>query len=205
MSPAGRPRTFDREEALKKAMMVFWEKGFEGTTMADLVAAIGMKAPSVYAAFGNKDALFREAVELYKNKVEQGPLKVLNKTGSIVKALESSLNENVEMFSGPEASSCLIMVGAINTAPEHQEHVQYLKNLRSLYKEALKDRFQQAIEDGQLIEEAHPDALAEFYFGFIHGLALRAKDGSTKKELRSSCKFALEALRSVLRDSNVQS
>jgi len=204
MCPAGRPRTFDREEALKKAMMVFWKKGFEGTTMADLIAAIGMKAPSVYAAFGNKDALFREAVELYKNKVEQGPLKVLNKTRSIVKALENSLNENVEMFSGPEASSCLIMAGAINTAPEHQEHVQHLKNLRSLYKEALKDRFKQAIEDGQLIEGAQPDALAEFYFGFIHGLALRAKDGSTKKELHASCKFALEALRSVLRDSNVQ-
>lgn len=64
MPPAGRPRTFDRGEALKKAMMVFWEKGFEGATMAELIAVIGMKAPSVYAAFGNKDALFREVVEL---------------------------------------------------------------------------------------------------------------------------------------------
>lgn len=204
MPPAGRPRTFDREEALKKAMLVFWEKGFEGTTMADLIAAIGMKAPSVYAAFGNKDALFREAVELYKNKVEQGPLKALNETISILNALENSLNESVKMVSGPEASSCLIMAGAINCAPEHQEHVQHLRNLRSMYKETLKKRFMRAIEDGQLIEGAEPDALAEFYFGFIHGLALRAKDGSTKKELHSSCKFALEALRSVLRDSKVQ-
>ncbi len=202
MSPAGRPRTFDREEALKKAMLVFWKKGFEGTTMADLVAAIGMKAPSVYAAFGNKDALFREAVELYKNKVEQGPLKALNETTFILKALENSLNESVKMVSGPEASSCLIMAGAINCAPEHQEHVQHLRNLRSMYKETLKNRFIRAIEDGQLIEGTQPDALAEFYFGFIHGLALRAKDGSTKEELHSSCKFAIEALRSVLRDSN---
>jgi AcrR family transcriptional regulator len=202
MSPAGRPRTFDREEALKKAMLVFWEKGFEGTTMADLIAAIGIKPPSVYAAFGNKDALFREVVDLYKDKVEQGPLKVLNETTPILNALESSLNESVKMVSGPEASSCLIMAGAINCTPEHQEHVQHLKNLRSKYKEALKNRFIQAIEDGQLIEGTKPDALAEFYFSFIHGLALRAKDGSTKKELHSSCKFALEALRSVLRTSN---
>jgi AcrR family transcriptional regulator len=205
MSPAGRPRTFDREEALKKAMLVFWEKGFEGTTMADLIAAIGMKAPSVYAAFGNKDALFREVVELYKSKVEKGPLKALDETTSILSALENSLNESIKMISGPEASSCLIMAGAINTAPEHQEHVQHLRNLRSLYKEALKKRFMRAIEDGQLMEGALPDALAEFYFGFIHGLALRAKDGSTKKELRSSCKLALEALRSVLRDPDVPS
>lgn len=204
MSPAGRPRTFDREEALKKAMLVFWEKGFEGTTMADVIAAIGMKAPSVYAAFGNKDALFREVVELYKDKVEQGPLKVLNETAQILNALERSLNESVEMVSGPEASSCLIMAGAINCAPEHQEHVQYLKKLRSMYKDALKTRFNRALEEGQLIEGTKPDALAEFYFGFIHGMALRAKDGSTKEELHASCKFAMEALRSVLRDLNVQ-
>lgn len=200
MSPAGRPRTFDREEALKKAMLVFWEKGFEGATMADLIAAIGMKAPSVYAAFGNKDALFREAVELYKDKVEQGPLKVLNETTPILKALESSLNESVKMVSGAEASSCLIMASAINCAPEHQEHVQHLRALRSDYKETLKKRFMRAIEEGEVIEGTKPDELAEFYFAFIHGLALRAKDGSSRKELQSSCKLALTALKSVLRD-----
>lgn len=205
MSPAGRPRTFDRDEALKKAMLVFWEKGYEGTTMADLIAAIGMKAPSVYAAFGNKDALFREVVEFYKNKVEQGPLKVLNETTPILNALESSLKENVAMFTGPEATSCLIMSGAINCAPEHYEHVEHLRNLRSLYKEALKARFDRAIEDGQLIEGANPSALAEFYFTFIHGLALRAKDGSTKEALLTSCKFALEMLKSVLCESNASS
>lgn len=202
MCPAGRPRTFDREEALKKAMLVFWEKGFEGTTMADLIAAIGMKAPSVYAAFGNKDALFKEAVELYKSKVEQGPIKALHSSRSIVKALENSLMENVEMFSGVEASSCLIMVGAINTAPEHQEHVQYLKSLRASYKDAIKARFEKAMADGELLPSAQPAALAEFYFGFIHGMAMRARDGSKTSELRSSCKLALEALNSVLSDPN---
>ena len=204
MPPAGRPRTFDRAEALKKAMLVFWEKGFEGTTMADLIAAIGMKAPSVYAAFGNKDALFREAVELYKGQVEQGPLKALSESTSILDALESSLSESVKMLSGPEASSCLIMAGAINCAPEHQEHVQHLRDLRSGYKGALRKRFVQAIEDGQLNEGTDPDELAEFYFGFIHGLALRAKDGSTKKQLQSSCKFALQVLKSVLRNSTAK-
>lgn len=200
MPPAGRPRTFDRGEALKKAMMVFWEKGFEGATMAELIAVIGMKAPSVYAAFGNKDTLFREAVELYKEQVEQGPLKALYASTSILDALESSLNETVKMLSGTEVSGCLIMVGAINCAPEYQEHVQYLRNMRSKYKEALQRRFAQAKEDRQLLEETDAAALAEFYLGFIHGLALRAKDGSTQKELQSSCQFAMGVLKSLLRN-----
>jgi AcrR family transcriptional regulator len=199
MPPAGRPRTFDREEALRKAMLVFWEKGYEGTTMTDLISTIGMKAPSVYAAFGSKDALFREVVELYSHIVGQGPLKALNASASIYSALENLLKENVEMLSGSNnPSSCLIMTAAINCAPEHREHVEHLKNLRSSYKATLEARFNQALADGQLIEAASPQALAEFYTGFIHGLALRARDGSSKKELRESCDFALQALRSVL-------
>lgn len=202
MPPAGRPRTFDRKQALEKAMYVFWEKGYEGTSMADLIESIGMKAPSIYAAFGNKDALFREAVELYKGQVEQGPLKALNHSTNIAEALENSLNESVKMLSGNKASGCLIMGGAINCAPEHQEHVERLRHMRSIYKQTLKKRFVQAVQDKQLIETADPEALAEFYFGFIHGLALRSSDGSTQKELKSSCKLALEVLRSVLRNDN---
>ncbi|MCB4810890.1 TetR/AcrR family transcriptional regulator [Methylovorus menthalis] len=201
MPPAGRPRTFNREEALQRAMLLFWKNGYEGTTMADLVAAIGMKAPSVYAAFGNKDALFKEAVELYTSRVEQGPLNALEQSDSIGQALENSFANSVNMMSSPEISSCLIMAGAINCAPEHQEHVQHLRSLRVVYKETLRNRFLRAKNDGELIEDADPEALAEFYFSFIHGLALRAKDGSTKAELESSCKFALQALALVLRQS----
>ncbi|MCI1026081.1 helix-turn-helix transcriptional regulator, partial [Pseudomonas putida] len=61
----GRPRSFDRDQALQQAMQVFWSKGYEGTTMADLCEAIGVKAPSLYSAFGDKDALFREVMEVY--------------------------------------------------------------------------------------------------------------------------------------------
>lgn len=201
MPPAGRPRTFDRDEALKKAMYVFWEKGYEGTSMADLVNSIGMKAPSIYAAFGNKDTLFREAIELYKTQVEEGPLRALNLSPHILEALENSMNESVKMLSGNKVSGCLVMGGAINCAPEHQEHVELLRNIRRKYKQVLKKRFARAFEDGQLIEKADPEELAEFYFGFIHGLAMRASDGSKQKELQSSCKLALGVLKSLLRDT----
>lgn len=200
MAPAGRPRTFDRDQALKKAMLVFWEKGYEGTTMSDLIETIGMKAPSVYAAFGNKDKLFIEAIELYSDLVKRGPLNALNESKDIFESIKNSLTANVELFKGSDKpSSCLIMTAAINCAPEHMHHVERLKDLRTRYKGALASRFKLAAADNQLISDADPISLAEFFTTFIHGMALRAKDGSSEKELQASCELALAALKPVLR------
>ena len=201
MPPAGRPRTFDREGALKKAMYVFWEKGYEGTTMSDLIAIIGMKAPSVYAAFGNKDKLFSEALGMYQQLVLDGPIKALFVHGDITKALTLSLKSNVNLFAGNvdtgQPGSCLIMTAAINCSPEHNMHVETLRQLRGEYKKALETRFSQAKSENQLSEDASPKALAEYFTTFVHGMALRARDGSSKKELEKSCTFALQALASL--------
>lgn len=200
MPPAGRPRTFDRDQALKKAMQVFWEKGYEGTTMSDLITAIGMKAPSVYAAFGNKDALFNKVVELYGEMVNEGPLQALNHNKNIFDAIKNSLRANVELFTSLEKpTGCLIMTAAINCAPEQNAHVENLRNLRETYKDAIEARFKLAVADGQLIADANPSVLAEFYTTFVHGLAMRAKDGSGENELQASCDLALEPLKSFLK------
>lgn len=200
MAVVGRPRTFCRDEALRKAMVVFWEKGYEGTTIADLIAVIGMKAPSLYAAFGNKDALFKEVVALFSGMIENGPLKALVETQPIYAALEKSFAHNVYIFCGQDnPASCLIMTAAINCAPEHSEHIAGLKNLRTTYKQALKDRFNRAVVDGELIATANTEELAEFYMTFLHGLALRAKDGSVKSELETSCTYALNSLKLLLK------
>lgn len=200
MSPAGRPRTFDRELALKKAMYLFWKKGYEGTTMSDLIDSIGMKAPSVYAAFGNKDAIFKEAVTLYAGYVENGPLKALADTPSLREAMKIALKETIDLYSaGDNTSSCLIMVGAINASPEHQEHIDALKDLRESYKRAWLNRFIQAEEDGQLIAGASPQDLAEYMITFLHGLAMRAKDGSGKIDLESSTRLVLNGLDSLIK------
>ena len=128
MASAGRPRTFDKEEALKKAMYVFWEKGYEGTTMANLIESIGMKAPSIYAAFGNKDAIFKEVVAHYLPIVVDGQLATLNKTPDILEAVEKTLSECVRLFTGGDnPHTCLIMTAAINASPENNEHVEALK------------------------------------------------------------------------------
>lgn len=200
MPPAGRPRTFDRDEALKKAMLVFWEKGYEGTTMSDLISTIGMKAPSVYAAFGNKDALFNEALGMYNGIVKEGPLKALNENADILDAIAQSIKANIAIFTSPNnPSSCLVMTAAINCTPENTRHVDTLRNLRGQYKGAIKARLNRAEADGQLTGNTNIESLAEFYTTFIHGMAMRARDGSTSNELSESCEYALLPLKAALK------
>lgn len=196
MASAGRPRSFDKDEALKKAMYVFWEKGYEGTTMADLIESIGMKAPSIYAAFGNKDAIFKEVVAHYLPIVADGQLATLNKTSDIFEAVEKTLNECVRLFtSSDNPHTCLIMTAAINASPEHQEHVEALRALRKDYKKNWENRFFRAQKEGQLKSNLTPQQLAEYYVTVIQGMALSAKDGAKEESLAKTKEIATKILK----------
>ena len=196
MATVGRPRSFDKDEALKKAMYVFWEKGYEGTTMADLIESIGMKAPSIYAAFGNKDAIFKEVVQTYLPIVVDGQLKVLNSFPGIYDAVEATLNACVNLYTGKDnPSSCLVMTAAINTAPEHAEHIGTLRDLREKYKDAWQKRFEQAKFDKQLPENANAFELAEYFTTLIQGMTIKAKDGASKYSLDATVKLAMKVLK----------
>jgi len=199
MAVVGRPRTFDKDEALTKAMYVFWEKGYEGTTMADLVDSIGMKAPSIYAAFGNKDAIFKDVVSHYLPIVANGQLAVLNNTLNIEEAVEKTLNECVRLFTSKDnPHTCLIMTAAINTSPEHVEHVNALRNLRKYYQTAWETRFEKAKVDSQMKPETDPKSLAEFFTTIVQGMALKAKDGANKEALEATSEIALRILNSLM-------
>lgn len=202
MAVAGRPRTFDKEVALTKAMHVFWEKGFEGTTMADLVQAIGMKAPSLYAAFGNKDALFSAVVSHYLPIITNGQLAALNNTSHIAEAVDKTLAECVKLFTSQDnPQSCLIMTAAINTAPEHSAHVAELQALRKVYQAAWVGRFEKAKADHQLIEDTDAVALAEYFTTVILGMALRAKDSASQAELSKTAALSSQVLVAFLTKS----
>lgn len=195
MATVGRPRSFDRDDALKKAMYVFWEKGYEGTTMADLIQSIGMKAPSIYAAFGNKDTIFREAVQAYLPIVLKGQLAALNRSAAIDEAVQTSLQECVSLFSAQDnPHTCLIMTAAINVAPEHAEHVASLKALREEYKAVWQKRFEKAKSDQQLLGEVNASELAEYFTTLIQGMALKAKDGASEDVLSGVAKLGLQTL-----------
>lgn len=196
MATLGRPRSFDKEEALKKAMHVFWEKGYEGTSMADLIESIGMKAPSLYAAFGNKDAIFKEVVQKYLPIVVNGQLATLNNTSDIVEAVENTLKECVRLFTSPDnPHTCLIMTAAINASPEHQDHVVSLRAMREDYRNAWVQRFERAEQERQLTGQLSPQQLADFYVTLIQGMSLRAKDGANKQDLTRTAEIALQILK----------
>jgi AcrR family transcriptional regulator len=195
MTKVGRPRSFDKDEALKKAMYIFWEKGYEGTTMANLIESIGMKAPSIYAAFGNKDSMFKEVVQSYLPIVVDGQLKLLNSSPKIYDAVEATLKACVNLYTGKDnPPSCLVMTAAINTAPEHSEHVEALKMLREKYKSAWIERFKEAEIDQQLTHDANPNELAEYFTTLIQGMTIKAKDGANRDELTSTSRLALKTL-----------
>ena len=196
MATAGRPRSFDKDNALNKAMYVFWEKGYEGTTMADLIQSIGMQAPSIYAAFGNKDSIFKEVVKNYLPIVVEGQLAALNSSSEIYEAVEATLRACVNLYTSEDnPHTCLIMTAAINTAPEHNEHIEALRSLREKYKTAWEKRFERAKFDKQLEYDANPSELAEYFTTLIQGMTIKAKDGTSKESLASTVKLALKVLR----------
>ncbi|WP_338655114.1 TetR/AcrR family transcriptional regulator [Methylophilus sp. DW102] len=200
MAPAGRPRSFDKSLALRNAMYVFWAKGYEGTTMSDLVEAIGVKGPSVYAAFGNKDSIFVEAVKAYSEMILNGPLSSLTEEPDIYISIKKLLESNLSFFmNSANPRGCLIMTSAINATPEHSELVDLVRSYREEYKELLIKRFQLAIDQKQIREEFNSLDLAEYYLMVIHGMALRAKDGSNFKQLSKAVEMSLSGLRECLK------
>jgi AcrR family transcriptional regulator len=200
MASAGRPRSFDKDEALKKAMFVFWEKGYEGTSMADLIESIGMKAPSIYAAFGNKDAIFKEVVNCYLPMVVENQLRTLNNSNEIYVAVENTLNACVNLYTCDDnPHTCLVMTAAINTSPEHIEHIELLKNLKDKYTAAWEKRFKQAKHDDQLSTDANPRELAEYFTTLIQGMTIKSKEGAKKEALKATSKMALRTLNQFLK------
>src|SRR5687767_8617357 len=125
MTSSGRPRSFDREQALRSAMEVFWARGYDGTTLQDLQAAMGgIAPPSFYAAFGSKEDLFMEAVDLYRRVVGARSIQALEGPPTARASIEAMLRETVNAFSGRGAPrGCLLVTGAITCAsPRIQDH-----------------------------------------------------------------------------------
>lgn len=199
MAPAGRPRSFDKALALRNAMHVFWAKGYEGTTMSDLVEAIGVKSPSVYAAFGNKDSIFIEAVKEYSEMILNGPLKALNDEPDIYQAVKKLLEASLGLFIDTDnPRGCLIMTSAINATPEHIELVDLVRSYRDNYKNILVKRFELAQIKKQIKIDSNPSELAEYYIMVINGMALRVRDGAPLNLLKNTLELSLSGLRQSL-------
>jgi AcrR family transcriptional regulator len=190
--PRGRPRTFDRDEALRRALDVFLGRGYDGATLEDLLSAMGgIAPPSFYAAFGSKERLFAEALELYRSTVGVRPQNALL-APKVRDAIAGMLREAVEVFAAPSGHrGCLVVLGALNTTRGNADVHDRLRTMRLQAAELVQARLARAVDEGELPAATDVAALASFYTTVLHGLAIRARDGVSPQTLRSTADAAM--------------
>lgn len=190
---AGRPRTFDADQALDKAVRLFWRHGYEATSMADLVAALGVGAASLYAAFGNKAGLFAKAVDRYAATFSvtlYGSINDPNLTAQ--EAVEGLFERAARLFSEPATpAGCFMYSAAAAVSPASGAIEALLRDKRAAAEARLADRLAQGIADGELIPDTDPQASARYLNCVLEGMSVQARDGTTYAELQQIARRAL--------------
>jgi AcrR family transcriptional regulator len=182
-SQLGRPRTFDADVALDRALAVFWRNGYEGASLPALTKAMGINRPSLYAAFGNKEALFRKAVRRYEGGPARYAPKALEKP-TAREVVEALLEGIVALLTRPQnPGGCLMVQGALACGENGAGVRQNLASRRESGVAAIRRRFQRAIREGDLPARADASALARFVATVMHGMAVQAASGASRKEL----------------------
>jgi AcrR family transcriptional regulator len=190
---AGRPREFDVDQVLDRALRVFWRKGYEGATLPDLTKAMGINRPSLYAAFGSKEGLFRKALERY----DEGPAAYVREAldeptaRAVAQRLLSGAIDVVTDRRNPRG--CLMVQGALACGESAESIRKELVSRRLAGEAALRQRFERASSDGDLSADADPADLARYIAAVIHGIAVQAAGGASRAELRRVAAMALRA------------
>jgi AcrR family transcriptional regulator len=194
----GRPRDFDVDDALDRAVAVFWRKGYEGASLSDLTKAMGINRPSLYAAFGNKEALFRRALDRYA----AGPAAYVREALDEPTArgvVERLWSEAIDRLTDPRSPrGCLLVQGALACGDTAKSIRQEVSARRAAVVDALRERFEGAIAEGDLSAGADPAGLARYVATVTHGMAVQAAGGASREELRRVVGMALRACRSEM-------
>jgi AcrR family transcriptional regulator len=187
----GRPREFDVEKALDAVLCVFWRKGYEGASYADLTEAAGVERPALYAAFGNKEAMFRRALaRYYERYMDHVPQALGLPTSRAVAAhlLFGAIDLNTRY---PDHTGCLGISGVLAGSDEAEPVRQALIEARAAGEAQLRERFERARAEGDLPGTAKPDVLAAFLMAVMHGMAVQAKAGFGRDTLTAVAEQAL--------------
>ncbi|RVT48671.1 TetR/AcrR family transcriptional regulator [Rheinheimera sediminis] len=189
----GRPRAFDMEKALQKALEVFWRKGYEGASLPDLCEAMGINKPSLYAAFGNKEQLFLKAIELYENRPCAFFYPALEKESSyeVVKHMLCGAASTTADPDNPPG--CVIVQGALACSESAAFVKEALIAKRRAGEVALYTRLEQAKADGDLPDHSDPAALARYIVAVLQGMAVQATSGANCAELKQVADTVLSA------------
>lgn len=195
MGKRGRPRAFDRDQALRAAMMVFWDKGFEGASLEELQSAMGgIGPPSFYAAFGSKEQLFFEAVDLYLQTVGGQPGRALESAMTARAGIEAMLREAVDVYCDPGTPrGCLFFLGAVNCTPANKSVQDRMRGYRARVPDLIRKRLERGVRDGDVPEHLDLEPLVSLYAALAHALPLRASDGASRPELLAGVAAAMAA------------
>ena len=189
--PRGRPRQFDTEAALDAALLVFWRHGYEGASLAALAAAMGVNMPSLYAAFGNKEALFRKALDRYLERPASYLPRALEEP-TARGAVEALFRGAIEMAMNPNhPDGCLLVQGALAAGPGAEPIRQQLSHTRAAAEAAVRRRFEYALAVGDLPADADVAILARYVITVIWGLSVQAAGGANRDQLAEVAEFAL--------------
>lgn len=183
--PRGRPRTFDRDETLDAAVMVFWEKGYEGSSIDDLTEAMGIKRPSLYATFGSKRDLFIAAIDRYAATHGRGSFDPLRDDSDTRRAVATLFETNIcRATERGKPRGCLIACVATEAAETDPSLRKKLSGMYARADASIAERFRANREAGSFPAEHDPDGLARMVLSVIYGIRVRARAGATRKELR---------------------
>src|SRR5579883_81300 len=189
----GRPREFDVDEALDRALWVFWRRGYEGATLADLTQAMGINRPSLYAAFGSKEELFCKVLDRYVEGPAVRVREALNEptARAVAERLLGGVIDTVTDRRNPRG--CLLVQGALACGETAESIRRELAARRLAGEAAIRKRFERAIADGDLPGDSDPADLARYIVAVMQGIAVQAASGANRAELRQVAALALRA------------
>jgi AcrR family transcriptional regulator len=187
----GRPRSFDIGRALEAALQVFWQRGYEGTSLSDLTQAMGINRPSLYAAFGDKQALFRKALDRYV----EGPAAYVRQSLNEPRAravVTRLLGGAADLITAPRhPKGCLTVQAALASGEAGDSIRQELNSRRAAGEAALRRRLKRAKSEGDLPAESDPADLARYVATLMYGMAVQAAGGASRDELQRVIEIAL--------------
>jgi AcrR family transcriptional regulator len=182
MATRGRPRTFDPEVALRQALDLFWERGYEGTSISDLAEAMGIASASIYAAFGSKEDLFRRVMALYGSTSGEPPRRALREEPTPRAAILAMLRATADEITRPDAPpGCMLILAAPLGAVENHAVREFLAVLRRDQFTTIRDRLARDLR----LPPDRLDAVARYYTTVMQGLSIQARDGATRADLES--------------------
>jgi AcrR family transcriptional regulator len=190
----GRPRCFDLEEALDCSLLLFWEKGFQNTSLDEIAEAVGVKKPSLYAAFGDKEMLFRKVLQRYSSKLSE-PVQALDRYSNIREAIDAFIELGIAGgCSQGHPRGCLLASAFADSTLLPPNLAKEIKALVNQADQALARRLKKAVRDGQLPADFDVKGTAKFFITLMHGVALRVRAGESRADLRRTKNAALRCL-----------